>query len=84
MRVRSLLKKRNSGFQGQIFIVCVVVHTQIGAILRGVLLMWHSRVAEKVEECKGEYTVACKFKKIDTIDADRTMFQNDLVGLLSW
>lgn len=26
--------------------------------------MWDSRVAEKVKECVGEYTVACSFRNV--------------------
>ena len=30
----------------------------------GILLMWDRRVMEKMEECVGNYVVACRFKSV--------------------
>jgi hypothetical protein len=62
----------------------------------GILLMWDSRVVEKVKECVGEYTVACSFRNVENqftwvfasvygpnCDCDRRFLWDELFGLVN-
>ena len=63
----------------------------------GILLMWDSRVVEKVEEAVGHFSVSCKFKNIDdqfewafigvygpNLNKRRRLMWEELIGLISW
>lgn len=59
--------------------------------------MWDRRVMEKIEECVGEFTIACSFRNVEdqltwafagvygpNFGCDRIFLWGELVGLLSW
>jgi hypothetical protein len=47
--------------------------------------MWDKRMADKSEECVGEYIVACSFKNVeDGFDRNRRSLWEELIGLTSW
>jgi len=63
----------------------------------GILLMWDSRVVEKVEERIGEFIVACSFRNVEdgfswafavvygpNSSCDRRGLWEELAGLISW
>ncbi|KAF5461248.1 hypothetical protein F2P56_021060 [Juglans regia] len=63
----------------------------------GVLVMFDTRVVERVEECVGDFTVACSFVNIDdgfkwafvgvygpNLDSKRRLLWEELAGVLSW
>uniref|UniRef100_A0A2N9FU80 Reverse transcriptase domain-containing protein n=1 Tax=Fagus sylvatica TaxID=28930 RepID=A0A2N9FU80_FAGSY len=63
----------------------------------GILLMWDSRVVEKIEGAVGYFSVSCKFKNVEThqvcmftgvygpnINSDRRLMWDELAGIRSW
>uniref|UniRef100_A0A2N9HAI3 Reverse transcriptase zinc-binding domain-containing protein n=1 Tax=Fagus sylvatica TaxID=28930 RepID=A0A2N9HAI3_FAGSY len=64
---------------------------------RGILLMWNSRVVEKLEGAVGYFSVSYKFKNVEdhhvwmfsgvyglNIDRDRRLMWDELAGIRSW
>lgn len=73
-----------------------VYMASIGAS-RGMLLMWDRRVAEKIEDFVGSYSVACSFKSVSddflwafagvngpNLDNNRRALWEEIVGVCSW
>ena len=63
----------------------------------GILLMWDSRVVEKVEEAVGHFSVSCKFKNVGdqfewafigvygpNLNKRHRLMWEELIGLISW
>ena len=63
----------------------------------GILLMWNSRVVEKIEGAVGYFSVSCKFKNVEdhqvwmftgvygpNINSDRRLMWDEFVGIRSW
>uniref|UniRef100_A0A2N9FRM3 Reverse transcriptase domain-containing protein n=1 Tax=Fagus sylvatica TaxID=28930 RepID=A0A2N9FRM3_FAGSY len=63
----------------------------------GILLMWNSRVVEKLEDAVGYFSVSCKFRNVEdhnvrmfsgvygpNVDNDRGLMWDELVGIRSW
>ena len=63
----------------------------------GILLIWNSRVVEKVEEAVGHFSVSCKFKNVGdqfewaftgvygpNLNNRRRLMWEELTGLISW
>ena len=63
----------------------------------GILLMWDTRVVEKIEDAMGNFSVSCKFKSVLTqhewvfsrvygpqTDRERMWMWGELAGLYSW
>jgi hypothetical protein len=63
----------------------------------GILIMWDTRVVEKVDVCVGAYTLAVSFKNVVDLsiwaflgvygpnrDRDRKLLWDELAGVLSW
>uniref|UniRef100_A0A2N9FK77 Transposase MuDR plant domain-containing protein n=1 Tax=Fagus sylvatica TaxID=28930 RepID=A0A2N9FK77_FAGSY len=63
----------------------------------GILLMWDSRVVEKVEEAVGIYSISCKFRNVTdqvvwifsgvyrpNVDRERRTLWDELAGVSSW
>ncbi|KAG2711493.1 hypothetical protein I3760_04G079300 [Carya illinoinensis] len=63
----------------------------------GVVVMWDRRVVEKVEDCIGQYSVACSFKCVSdnflwafvgvygpNLDSTRKLMWEELAGVHSW
>ena len=64
---------------------------------RGILLMWDSRVVEKVEEAVGHFSVSCEFKNVGdhfewaftgvygpNLNKRCRLMWEELIGLISW
>uniref|UniRef100_A0A2N9EFL4 Reverse transcriptase domain-containing protein n=1 Tax=Fagus sylvatica TaxID=28930 RepID=A0A2N9EFL4_FAGSY len=64
---------------------------------RGILLMWDSRIVEKLEGAVGYFSVSCKFKNVEdhqvwmftgvygpNINSDRRLMWDELAGIRSW
>uniref|UniRef100_A0A2N9EVU3 Reverse transcriptase domain-containing protein n=1 Tax=Fagus sylvatica TaxID=28930 RepID=A0A2N9EVU3_FAGSY len=63
----------------------------------GILLMWDSRVVEKIEGAVGYFSVSCKFKNVEdqqvrmftgvygpNINSDRRLMWDELAGIRNW
>jgi hypothetical protein len=65
--------------------------------LGGILLMWDTRVVEKIEEAVGSFSVSCKFRSVinhqewafsgvygPQTDSERLIILDELAGISSW
>jgi len=62
----------------------------------GILLMWNRRVVEKIDECVGEFIIACSIRNVEdhftwafagvcpNSNGDRRLLWDELADLLNW